>query len=239
MSQFPQRKKNALDNQKLKISAPCPSAQGKWSTMGWGLYKNDRPRLTVYTNDPADSGNDNGMIRAPMGAPDFFALLHHLNTLCESTEVQRHKIELKDFIFPGGKRSAEPVVVANLWVGRDEEGVIWISPQSTDTSRPKVKFPLGPANWANWFNGQGEELSKGELSKIYAAGYIKMIGAVMEQLLVSEYKEPEKRDGQNGGGGGGRNNNYNNGGGRNNGGGNQGGGGGGQQNNSFDDDLPF
>lgn len=232
--QFPQRKKNALDNQKMKMSAPCPSAQGKWSSMGWGLYKNDRPRITVYTNDPADSGNDNGMIRAPMGAPDFFALIHHLQTLVDSTEVTRTKIELMDFIFPGGKRSEKPVVVANLWVGRDEEGVIWISPQSTDTSRPKIKFPFGPANWSNWFNGQGEEWSKAELSKIYAVAYIKMISAVMEQLLVTEYKEPENK---NGGG----NQRNNNGGGqqqqRNN--NNGGGGGGGQQNNSFDDDLPF
>jgi hypothetical protein len=238
MSQFPQRKKNALDNQKMKMSAPCPSAQGKWSSLGWGLYKNDRPRITVYTNDPADSGNDNGMIRAPMGAPDFFALIHHLQTLCDSTEVVRTKIELMDFIFPGGKRSEKPVVVANLWVGRDEEGIIWMSPQSTDGSRPKIKFPFGPANWANWFNGAGEEYSKAELSKIYAQAYIKMISAVMEQLLVTEYKEPEQKN-QNGGGGGGRNNNYqqnNNGGGQRN---NNGGGGGGGQQQSFDDDLPF
>lgn len=223
---YPQRKKNALDNRHLKLSAPCPSAAGKWSTLGWGLYKNDMPRMTVYTNDPADSGNDNGMIRAPMRAPDFFALMAWLNKLKEMTTATRHKIELKDYIYPGGKRSNDKVVVAILWVGRDEEGVIWISPQSTDNSRPKIKFPMGPADWSNWIDAQGTEVNKAEISALYTDSYVTMISRVMEQLLVSEYKEPEQKQNNNGGGGGGggrqqqqqQNNN---------------------NNNSFDEDLPF
>lgn len=233
--QFPQRKKNALDNAKLKLSAPCPTAAGKWSSLGWGLFKNENPRITVYTNDPNDSRHDNGRIMAPMGAPDFFALMHHLQTAIDAPGKWRNKIELKNFIFPGGKRSEKPVVVAHLWVGQDEEGCIWLSVQSTNAERPKIKFVIGPGDFANWFNEAGEELSKGAVSKIYAAGYIKMVGTVMEQLLVSEYIEPApKQQGGNGGGGGYQNNR-----GGNNGGG--GGNGGGNNNASagYDEDLPF
>lgn len=190
---FPQRKKNALDNRHLKLSAPCPTAQGKWSTLGWGLYKNDQPRITVYTNDPADSGNDNGMIKVPMTAPTFFSLMQWLNVCAASTEVMRHKIEVKDFVYPGGKRSNEKVIVAVLWVGRDEEGQVWLSPQSTDSSRPKIKFPIGPGDSSNWFDAQGSEVSKGTLSKLYTEAYVRMVGDVMTELLVSEYKEPEQK----------------------------------------------
>lgn len=226
--QFPQRKKNALDHAKLKLSTPCPSAQGKWSTFGWGITGNN-PRITVYTNDPNDSKNDNGRITGPMGSPDLFAIMHFLQVAVDAPGKCRNKVALKNFIFPGGRRSEKPVVVAELWIGQDDEGVIWMSLCSPDSSRPKIKFPIGPGDFANWFKEDGSEYSKGEISKIYAAGYMELIKNVMEQLIVTEYKEPEPKDGQQ------RNNNQQ----QNN---NQG-----QQRNqgsspaaeTFDDDIPF
>lgn len=192
---FPQRKKNALDNPKLKLSAPCPSASGKWSSLGW-MFTGNNPRMVVYTNDPADSANDNGRITGPMGSPDFFAIMHFLQVAIDSPGKCRNKVELKNFIFPGGRRSEKPVIVGVLWIGQDDEGVIWLSLNATDSSRPKIKFPIGPGDFAGWFKEDGSEWSKGDISKIYAAGYIDMIRGVMEHLIVNEYKEPEPKPDQ-------------------------------------------
>ena len=56
------RVKNALDNRKLFLTAPVPStdpeAKGKYSTLQWMLVKNN-PRMVVWTNDPADTGESN------------------------------------------------------------------------------------------------------------------------------------------------------------------------------------
>ncbi len=250
--QRPPREKNALDNRKLNLSAPTPGVQGKTASLIWGLMSNN-PRLTVYTNDPNDTGEQNGWgkIQAALDAPTFFAFLALLQDALEAKEEVKMMIENKNFIFPGGRRSEHPVVVSELWVGRDKEGVIWVSVSAKD--RPKIEFPIGPGDFHELYHGSGERLSKGEASAIYTKGYIALLQGMMTTMLCTNYVEPEKRDppaGSGGGGsyGGGRGGNGGGGGGgyRGNGGGGggsygggRGGSGGGGGGSSQDDDIPF
>ena len=71
MSEFrgPTREKICLDHNKLRLGTACPTAEGKWSSLVWGIHKNN-PRITVYTGDPADntSRTNNGAIRAELDA---------------------------------------------------------------------------------------------------------------------------------------------------------------------------
>lgn len=243
--QRPERKKNALDNRKLNLSAPTPGVQGKYASLIWGLYSNN-PRISVFTNDPNDTGEQNGYgkIQAALDAPTFFAFLNILNRAVDATDEFKMKIENKNFIFPGGKRSERPVLVSELWAGRDKEGIIWISVSAKD--RPKIKFNIGPGDFHELFHGSGEKLTKGEASVLYAKGYIKILENMMTHLLVTEWVEPEKKDfggggggGQRGGGGG----SYGGGGGGGGGGYNRGGGGGGESSggggSGGGDDIPF
>lgn len=238
---FPARKKNALDNRKLALSTKCPTDNSKWSSLVWGLYTN-QPRITVYTNCPNDQqGWHKGKIEAKLDAPTFFAFLQMLQNVIDAPLDTKMKIENKNFIFPGGKRSESPVHVSDLWCGKDKDGVIWISVTAVgkDKDRPRIKFPIiNPSEFHNLHHGDGTQFTQEECSKLYATGYLGMLRQVMAMLLVVEYKEPEPRDGQGGGGGqrggqGGGRNNYND----------RGGNGGGGRNNdsddSYDEDIPF
>lgn len=194
------RKKVALDNKKLSLYAPCPSAPGKISSLSWRLVSNN-PRIDVYTNDPADmtERNKNGLISAALDAPVFFSLMQILYQTIDAPGVIRNKIENKNFIFPGGKRSDKPVITGEIIVGKDEDGVIWISVLAYDKERPKIKFQLLPTDFHNYFHGDGSVYGKGEISKLYAKGFIRLLEGIMTHLLVTEYVEPEKKPTKEGG----------------------------------------
>lgn len=233
--QRPERVKNALDNRKLNLSAPTPGVQGAKASLIWGLYANN-PRLTVYTNDPNDSGEQNGYgkISANLDGPTFFAFLELLKVAANAPGEFKDKVENKNFIFPGGKRSERPVVVSELWAGKDKDGIVWISVTARD--RPKIKFPILSPDFHQFIHGDGTPYEPAETSKLFALGYINLLDKMMAHLMVTLWVEPEKKDfggdrgGNRGGGGGGG---YNRGGG----GGSGGGGGGGSS--GGDDDIPF
>jgi hypothetical protein len=239
--QRPERKKNALDNTKLKMSAPTPGHQGKYANLVWGLYSNN-PRITVYTGDPNDAGEQNGWgkISANLDAPIFFAFLKMLHDVIDAPPDTKNKIENKNFIFPGGKRSEKPVVTSELWVGKDKDGIIWISVSARD--RPKIKFNFNKSDFHEFYHGNGEPYTPAESSAVYARGYITLLEGLMTTMLDNHWVEPPPRDppgggGQRGGGGG-----YGGGGGQRSGGGGYGGGsggGGGGSTSGGDDDIPF
>lgn len=240
----PERVKNALDNRKLNLSVPCPGVQGKWSSLIWGFHANN-PRLTVFTNDPNDSGADKGYgkISANLDMPVFYAFLAEFDKIIEGPPDQKCTIENKNYIFPGGKKSDKPVVVSNLHFGKNKDGVIWLSVTApANQNRPKIMFTFGPSDFHQFIRGTGEPMTAAEVSQAFARGYIRILENMVANLAVNNYEEPPKKDAPGGGGGygnrggGGGGGGY--GGGGNRGGGNYGGGGGGGGSDDGDD-LPF
>lgn len=231
----PPRAKTALDNRKLNLSAPVPNVQGKYASLIWGLFSNN-PRITVYTNDPNDNAPPGyGKISANLSLPAFMMFLVMLRKVIDSPGETKDKVENKNYTYFSGKRSDLPVVVSELHVGKDAEGVVWIS--VTDTikkERPRIKFKFHPDDFHALVHGDGRPYSKGEASALYAEGYANLLDKMMIHMASENYVEPPPRDGGGGGGGGGGN--------REGGGGNwnRGGGGGGQPPaEDKDDDLPF
>lgn len=226
------RKKNALDNRKLNLSTPCPTAKGKYSALIWGVYSNN-PRLTVYTGDPDDTTKDPyGRITAALDVPTFFAFLELMKRVIVSKEEVKFSIENKNFTFFGGKRSEKPVLVSTLWVGKDKDGKVWISVISDDASRPKVRFFFGDNQFHHITHSDGSPLTPGENSTLFATGYFSILTNLVSDILVKEYVEDKPKQPQQGGQGG-----YNN----------QNQGGGGQNNyrpqansaSKFEDEIPF
>ena len=223
MSDFKaQRTKNALDNRKLNLSAPTPGHQGKRASLIWGLYSNN-PRLTVYTGDPndQDASKGYGKITANLDAPVFFAFLQLLEMAVDPATPNdwKAKIENKNFIFPGGKRSEAPVVVSELFVGKDKDGVVWISIVDRNKDRPRIKFVIGGNDFHRFLHSDGTPFTDAETSVLFAKGYIKLLQEMMGNLLCSLWVEPEQRPQQNNRGGNGGGGGYNRGGGNSYGGG--------------------
>lgn len=245
MSNFPQVKKIALDNTKLGLSTPCPTAEGKWSNLRWGLGGGSNPRITVYTGDPNDSNQstNNGRIRAELDTVNVYSVILLIRSALKEEPGWKKNIKCSNFIYPGGKRSEKPVHLTDIWIGKDREGVIYISVvDALKKDRPVIKFPIiGDARWQGFVHGDSTPFTKAEASQLYAEAYALLLQDLYGNLLVTEYKAPEPRDNNGGGrqGGGG----YQRQGGSNGGGGYGGGNNGGGQARSggdmSEDDLPF
>jgi hypothetical protein len=166
------------------------NSKGKMASLNWGLYSNN-PRITVYTNDPDDT-RDNGKITAALDAPVFFAFLELLSNAIKSKTEYRAKIDNKNFIFPGGKRSETPVLVSSLIVGRDEEGVVFISVVANN--RPIIKFPFVNPDFHHFFHTSGDPYSKAEVSTLMAMAYLKMMTTMMTVAMDTNYTPPKPRE---------------------------------------------
>lgn len=188
------RKKIGLDNQKLSMSAP--NSKGKRAGLLWQLINNN-PRIVVYTNDPDDQA-DYGKITAALDAPTFFAFLNLIDNAIKAEGEYKEKIDNANYTWPGGKRSETPSVVSSLIVGKDADGLIWISVSAP--RRPQIKFPFINPEFHNFFHRDGSPYEKAEVSAIMAKSYLDILRGMMAQLLVTEYVEPKPKEDRNGGG---------------------------------------
>ncbi len=246
----PPPEKNALDNNKLQLSTPCPTpaGKGKYSTLKVEFVKNN-PRFVVWTNDPEDTGerNNYGKIVAALDLPTMFMLFGLVeDVIAGPAGGEPIQLQNLNFKYPGGKRTDRPVLESKVFVGKDADGVVFISVIAYEEHRPKIVFPFLPTQYHNLVHRDGTAWEKGKLSEKFARGFLAALKPVINHLSVIKYVPPEPKNNQGGGGGG---NNYGNRGGgggggyqQQQGGGNQGGGGGGGGNpdtSSYADDLPF
>lgn len=234
--QFQQRPKNAVDNKKLNLTTFWGEPSKKASLV-WSLVSNN-PRIVVYTNEP-DVPAEKAKINANLDLPVFFTMLEVLNQIIEGPNGRQEMVQNKNFIFPGGKRSEKPVVTSKICIGKNEEGVVWISVVAKDS--PKIQFPFTVSDFHQFQHADGTPYTKAENSVVAARGYMRLLQLLMTQVAVDTYVEPAPQGNKGGGGG------YNRGGGNNGGGGNWdrsgngGNSGGGGRKDSFDgdEDIPF
>lgn len=230
------RPTNALNNQKLKLWAS--NGAGKNASLSFGFVGNN-PRINVYTN--IENDRDNGRISANMDIPVFIAFLNILKQAIdfkptEATPDFKVKIENKRPNFKPGAEKGSKVTESELWVGKDNEGVVWLS--VTAYQRPKIKFPFSLSDYHALQHSTGEFFTKGEASVLCAKAYHQFLMNLIPIFAHAMWEEPKKKEGQGGGG------NYNRGGGNGGGGGgnyNRGGGGSAPADDFSDggDDIPF
>lgn len=204
----PTVEKNALNARKMQLQAP--NAAGKNAGMIIRLHENNW-RIQVYTNDPNDPKQ--GAIAAKMD-PTAFTLLLSLVQECINSEGEyRAYIDNTGYAFPNGKRSEKPEVLSRTVVGKDADGVIYLS--IVESGRPNIKFPLLPSSWHVLRNSSGDVEEKRNTSRLFARGWV-MLWTAMLQGQIAYFKEEEPKNGGNNGSGG--NSGYQ----RRNGGGNNG-----------------
>jgi hypothetical protein len=231
-----ERVKTALDNRKLNLSTPVPDVQGKTSSMIWGMYANN-PRITVFTNFPEDTGESKGYgkINANMGIMEAMMLFQMIKKYAqpETAVDTKEKIENLNFTWFGGKRSDKPALISTTWVGKDKDGIVWISvvcPASQ--GRPVIKFKLLNPEFSNYVYGDGTPVPATECSRRFALAYADVLETMIKHMSVSDWvapPPPEPRPGFGGNrgsnsGGGGYNNRS---------------GGGGSKEMDMGDDIPF
>ena len=220
---FPTRKKTPLDEPGLRLVADTlENGTGRPTLKVYPNGKNSI-RFDIWSNLPGDK-ND-GRITLDVPYIIMYTFLELVKYYSESsTPADRSYIELTGYTFYGGKKSDKPEVLGKLYAGKDDNGVVFISVQVADSTRPKIMFPLIDQSFSRIITAQGP-LNKAAASAMYARGYTTALQLFLQQHCSEAYVDKSQQNkGGNGGNGGG--NNY--------GGGN---GGGGYQNNQGSDNA--
>lgn len=260
-NQRPERKKNALNNSKITLSAPHPSAKGTYCQLAFDVYNNN-PRIVVNTRDPNLQGreNDFGKITAAMDPVSFQIFIEMLRAAAKSTGKYKNKIECNNHEFVGGQRSQEIKTLSDVIVCKEDDGVVFVAVRSTKQGWPVVRFDFGFSDrrYHSLVKHDGTPWSKAELSNIAALAFANLLSTLVTSVLDTHYVDTSGQrqggggwKGKSGGGGGyagGNRGGYGGGSGGGYGGGNRGGyGGGGSRSeatadtsdSSGDDDIPF
>jgi hypothetical protein len=258
-SKFPtssNKVKHALNNDKLAMYTPQPDGQGKSSRLVYDIVANN-PRIICYTNIPEDNVESKnwGRISANLDLPTFYGFLDILEKMADAEPDTRVKIDNRGFTYISGKRSESTVLLSELFVGKDQDGKVWIS--VITEGRPKVKFTYGVSDYHSFTHGNGVAFTEAEASCVMARATARLLREMCAHLAVTNYvdinalAEARKLEAgnrsPNGGGnynGGNRQGGYNGGGNGNYNGGNRQGGynGGGNYNRQPEisgEDIPF
>lgn len=214
---FPVRKKTPLDEVGLRLVADTlENGTGRPTCKVYPNGKNSI-RFDIWSNLPGDK-ND-GRISLDVPYMIMYTFLELIKYYAEpSTPADRSYVELNGFTFFGGKKSEKPEVLGRLYAGKDENGVVFISIQVSDSTRPKIMFPLIDQGFTRIVTAQGP-MNKAVASALYARGYVTALQLFLQEHCSEAYVDKSQNKQQGGGGNG-----YgNNGGGNNYGGGNGGG----------------
>lgn len=232
---------HALQNPKIRLSAPNPQSKGKYASLQIDIWNNN-PRVQVNTNDPnfASADRQFGRITGAMETPTFYAMLGFIDQAIVAEPGWKANIQVLSNPKGQSGPGVDPVPSADIWIGKDAEGVVFISVvNKLSEGWPVIKFPFGAPDrrFVKVFHANGSEYTKAEISIQYAKAFREAFATLMGGVLVKTYVKPEPFIPGNKGGGG-----YNRGGGGggyNNGGNRGGNGGGGGASSGDGDDLPF
>lgn len=156
----------------------------KSSVLTWGC-RDGNPRITVNTNVESDKKNTFGMINAGFNPETFFIILDLLKRVASSKEPISYKVDNKTTVMADDGKRSEPFVSTELWIGKDTDGIVWISVIAPD--RPKIKFNFTISNY-HLFHRKGEGAITAAEASVWAAERVADILSQCYIPLVSTYR---------------------------------------------------
>ncbi|HWT39882.1 MAG TPA: hypothetical protein VN081_01220 [Dongiaceae bacterium] len=172
-----------LDDLKLRMYAEPVNGARKRPQLRVQIYENN-PRFVIKTN--MDNDKDHGKIQAAMDLPIFFMVADNLRTVINGPNEQQLRIVNKKRKFING----ESKILDDTYtvIGKDAQGVVWISILAYDKERPRIKFEFMPNEYHTITNRDGSPYDKGKISQSYANGWLNTLEGVLKSVFVKDYK---------------------------------------------------
>lgn len=166
-----QKTKRIFESAALVMWAPSPGTDNKFAKLSWGI-SGVNPRITVFTNNPADTGPGivNSVISAPMNLVTMLTFLSHLENCVKSSTEIKGRIACYTMKWENGLRTNEKILLSEVWFGRDAEGLIWISLISPN--RPQIRFVFSISDYCVITKSDGTTTTNAENSQISALATI-------------------------------------------------------------------
>ena len=141
------------------------------------------PRVTVFTRSKSDM-DGKGMINVPFELDTFLVMLMQLEQIARTEGRCVMKIDAKHWPRDGeGKIKGDLEVTSELFIGKNDDGIVWLSAQAPN--RPKIVFELTLSDYNGFTNVKGEKLTKAEGSKFRTLALISALRFHMTQKCLT------------------------------------------------------
>jgi hypothetical protein len=161
---------------KFSMYTPSPGAEGKRAKLAW-VVRDGNPRISVSTFNPSDTVK--APINAAMNPETFEIFLNEFERIIRSEKPEKMKIDCLRGVRGGeDNRVTEKVLDSELWFGKDDEGVAFISVISG--TRPKIKFEFNISDYHKIHRSSGP-ITKAEASCLQALATVQTIRRVFTQ----------------------------------------------------------
>jgi len=176
---------------KVKIVAFAPlslyadTEKDKYASLTWSI-RAGYPRVTVYTDNSnsfkTEFSYDN-LIIAPMDSVTVNTLIANLRTVADSKETTSLTIKCYNVKYVDNVKTDEIMLQATIIVGKDDEGVVYIS--VTQEGKKNVVFKLLPKLKWHKFLGPDHKVieDNSKLSTMFAKSYIARLQSLMDKNL--------------------------------------------------------
>lgn len=196
------KKSTILDLGKLAMSAP-KQPNGEYPPKLKVQLYNNNPQITIFSG--VSSAPRSGIVGAGMNPTTFFMVLNLIEEMIArpaTDKVQTFEIENH------GGRGNEKAHKSTTVIGKDENGIMFISVVDVDGSMPKVRFDFN-VDFYHKVNAAG--IDKAQLSCMCAKAWADTFRALVPVSMTVDYEKVVFQGGGNRGGnrGGGYNNNQN------------------------------
>ena len=206
MSDFrpPPRTKTILDLPKFRLTGDVQGGATARPTLSFYLT-GENPRADVYTQISGD--RDNGLIRAKLDYQALGVIFSSIEHFClAETPADRWSLDCKDG-YAYGKKQPTPVTTAQVVVGKDERGRIYLSVlDALNKDRAKIRFYFGLGEYFGLVNSQGQPVDEATISRMSALGWVEMYKAVMAVPATQQYEAEQVKKAAKAASGGNNNN---------------------------------
>jgi len=179
-----------LDFAKFNIYANLSTNSGARARLTWGLISGN-PRITVFTNDPSDTV-DNKVIPFNMTFEVLYIVLDQIEKIAKHQGEIRRRFEYSRRVYENGKPTNDIVKVSDLLIGKDNNGMCWISVIAPN--RPNIKFEFNIGNQTTIYGENGEPLKADLVSVGTALGTVKGLMSAYGGILSDVFMNPPARE---------------------------------------------
>lgn len=168
---------------KFMMFTPTPGAPTKRAKLAWSV-RDGNPRITVFTNDPNDK-TAYGIISCPMNPETFISFIDLFQSVANGENNVKYKIDCMTAKRDQEGKMMEKTLLSELWFGKDEQGVCWIS--ALAPGRPKIRFNFAISDFHRIYKPDGNPLSEGEASKLQLKAVLNSVRTIfMQEFSVTK-----------------------------------------------------
>jgi hypothetical protein len=182
MAEAPATQTNLPFNELARYAmfAPVPGVEGgKKARLVW-VVRDNNPRITVYTNVQGDSAY--GIINAGLTPEILYVLLDLLEEVIKGEKGEKRVIECLTSPKQEDGSYGPKQPTSSVWVGKDANGVVWISVVSANQDRPKIKFEFKVYEYYRLLKSDGVPITEAESSELWALASVRALRLIFANL---------------------------------------------------------